>query len=758
MTKKIIIILLIILLMSNGFFIKAKKVRSYEQPQVVINEMMWMGSSVSSYDEWLELKNLSDSPVDLSNWYLSKKSSGEEKLMLEFPQGEVLNDFYVISNYSSESEKSTLGIESDLVDTAVSLSNSQLEIKLYDSEGNLIDTADDGSGQPLSGEYSSGEVWQSMERNTRIEDGTLESSWHSASQKTGFKTDQELGTPGQENSNQPPVIEIGEDQEVIAGEKVYFDASDSFDPEEDELSFTWDFGDNQQGEGITPHHVFEIAGEYIVTLTISDGYNEVSASLKVVVKEKEEEEEFVFEEEGDNEKEEDNQEEESKNTESNEEDTKDNEENIEYDFSDKILINEVFPNPEGNDLENEFIELINKDKQPVNLRGWQIYNGKKYFTFESDVFIETEGFLVLGYNQTKIYLKNSGMSLQLFDPEKKVVNGVEYPKAESGYSFARKPNTNSWAWTSLVSPGSENEILENLKDTKKTEKSWEEMDIGEIRGARDEKETDDLEVSETAKISAVSITKAKELEKGEEVIVKGFVAVEPAIFGVQYFYLFDGQAGIKIYSYKKDFPQLKIGNYIKVKGKISESAGEKKINISSEEDIKILSDQDNFPKAINLNLEEIDEKYFGSLVLLSGSILENSKTKMLLSAGEEEMEIYFKRGTSINGKDFQTNSQVEVLGILVSYDNDLGFRLLPRVTSDIRVLEGVGVSKEAEVSKTAENEEGEVLGVSSEKEIMIEEGSDKNNIYKYLWVCLAGIVIVGTTLLIKWLRARKLNS
>ncbi|MDZ7798784.1 MAG: lamin tail domain-containing protein [Patescibacteria group bacterium] len=756
MTKKIIISLLIILLVSNGLFIKAKKVQSYERPMVVINELMWMGSSISSYDEWLELKNLSDSRVDLSNWYLSKKSSGEEKLMLEIPEGEVLDNFYIISNYSSESEKSALNVESNLVDTSVSLSNSQLEIKLYDDKGNLIDTADDGSGQPLSGEYSSGEVWQSMERNTKIEEGSLESSWHIASQKTGFKTDQEFGTPGQENSNQPPVIEAGEDREVLVGEKVYFDASDSFDPEEDELSFSWDFGDGQQGEGITPHHVFQTVGDYGVTLTISDGYNKVTASLSVVVKEKEEEEEeFVFDEVNE---EEDNQEEENENLDLEDENTEDKAKNIEYDFSDKILINEVFPNPEGSDLENEFIELINKDNQPVNLRGWQIYNGKKYFTFEKDTLIETESFLVLGYQQTKIYLKNSGMTLQLLDPKQKVVNGVEYPEAIKGSSFARKAGTNSWAWTSLVSPGSENEILGDVKKKRETEDLEEVENSEKVLGIKDEAEVKELEVSEAAKISEVSINRAKELEKGQEVIVKGFVAVEPAVFGVQYFYLFDGQNGIKIYSYKKDFPDLKIGDYVKITGKISESSGEKKINIGSEEDVKILSDQDIFPEAIRLSLGEIDETYFGSLVIVNGSVLENSKTKMLLSEETEEIEIYYKRGTNINGHDYKEGSQVEVLGILISYDNDLGFRLLPRVNSDIRVLDEARVLGEEKISEAAEDEEGEVLGATSEKEIMIEGEDNKSNIYKYLWVCLAGVIITGGTLLIKWFKARKLDS
>ena len=37
---------------------------------VVINEIAWMGTVVSSADEWIELKNNTDGEIDLTNWTL----------------------------------------------------------------------------------------------------------------------------------------------------------------------------------------------------------------------------------------------------------------------------------------------------------------------------------------------------------------------------------------------------------------------------------------------------------------------------------------------------------------------------------------------------------------------------------------------------------------------------------------------------------------------------------------------------------------
>ncbi|MEQ8471164.1 MAG: LamG-like jellyroll fold domain-containing protein [Marinoscillum sp.] len=53
---------------------------------------------------------------------------------------------------------------------------------------------------------------------------------------------------------------------------VDFDASTSSDPEEHDLSYAWDFGDGNTGEGAQVTHSFEQAGSFEVVLTVSDSY------------------------------------------------------------------------------------------------------------------------------------------------------------------------------------------------------------------------------------------------------------------------------------------------------------------------------------------------------------------------------------------------------------------------------------------------------------------------------------------------------
>jgi PKD repeat protein len=52
--------------------------------------------------------------------------------------------------------------------------------------------------------------------------------------------------------------------------EVAFDAFTSTDPDGSIVSYAWDFGDGQQGTGVTPTHTYTSEGTYTVTLTVTD--------------------------------------------------------------------------------------------------------------------------------------------------------------------------------------------------------------------------------------------------------------------------------------------------------------------------------------------------------------------------------------------------------------------------------------------------------------------------------------------------------
>lgn len=130
---------------------------------VIINEIAWMGSEISHTDEWIELHNNTDSSINLEGWIL-KAADGTPEIKLT--RSLLANGFYL----SKRSE-----------DYTGALHNKGEKLELYDNHGNLIDSADCGSGWP-GGDNS---TKQTMERKAA----------------GGWQTSKEAGgTPGAENS------------------------------------------------------------------------------------------------------------------------------------------------------------------------------------------------------------------------------------------------------------------------------------------------------------------------------------------------------------------------------------------------------------------------------------------------------------------------------------------------------------------------------------------------------------------------------
>ncbi len=73
--------------------------------------------------------------------------------------------------------------------------------------------------------------------------------------------------------NQEPVADAGLDQNATVGQTVYFDGSGSYDPDEDTLLYNWEFDDGTSSgwqNDWTVTHSYDIPGNYLVTLTVSD--------------------------------------------------------------------------------------------------------------------------------------------------------------------------------------------------------------------------------------------------------------------------------------------------------------------------------------------------------------------------------------------------------------------------------------------------------------------------------------------------------
>jgi len=89
-----------------------------------------------------------------------------------------------------------------------------------------------------------------------------------------------------DTTNHPPTANIDVKKQWYVGEKIQFSSSGSSDPDDDALSYLWNFGDGQTSTEENPTHVYTKTGKYVVTLTVTDkdGLSD-DASVTISIKE-----------------------------------------------------------------------------------------------------------------------------------------------------------------------------------------------------------------------------------------------------------------------------------------------------------------------------------------------------------------------------------------------------------------------------------------------------------------------------------------
>lgn len=163
---------------------------------VVINEINWGGANGDGNDEWIELLNTTCNPINLTGWVVENLGTGSGGgANITIPSGTIpANGFFLISN--NDKNNSKINIDSDLVDTSVSLVDGGEQLKLKTSaSGTLIDTAN-GTGAWFAGSNSTPK--KSMERKSPPGDGTIATNWQTATTHTnmdGSGSTDEFGTP-----------------------------------------------------------------------------------------------------------------------------------------------------------------------------------------------------------------------------------------------------------------------------------------------------------------------------------------------------------------------------------------------------------------------------------------------------------------------------------------------------------------------------------------------------------------------------------
>lgn len=144
--------------------------------QVVINELAWMGSTASSYDEWIELYNPGTLAVNLDGWVI-RDDNGAQIYALS---GSIAAEGY----YLIERARTATSMQEDLVMSSLSLANTGDSLVLLDANGTVVDGVNLLGGAWWDGDNNSDET---MERVDPLGDGNDPLNWltHSGTVRNG---------------------------------------------------------------------------------------------------------------------------------------------------------------------------------------------------------------------------------------------------------------------------------------------------------------------------------------------------------------------------------------------------------------------------------------------------------------------------------------------------------------------------------------------------------------------------------------------
>jgi micrococcal nuclease len=377
---------------------------------VVISELLWSGSDLSTADEWIELTNTGSGTVSLSGWTLTKLSSGKEVVMLSLPAGTEIGSgkTILIGNYNES--RSRLSIEPDIVDASMSLANTKLQIKLYAGSTGavLMDSVDDGVGKPFAGSNTAPKA--SMERIDLSGSGMLKTNWRTATTFLNIDDGAPLfGTPGAENGTGPTADTFAPHEATNFFAEVHpnsgsgkivvtWTPSSSLDLDAQMLTYDQEIAGGTgmilsvTATGTTFTGGFLTGTGIVFTLRSTDTSGNTSSGVTTV-----------------------------------------------SGLLPTIRITEVLANPAGVDDE-EWIEIANFGSETIDLAGWVLDEGNSSDNFLIPSFQLAKGeYRSFRKSETGLPLGNKGEELKLFRGEN-LMHSWTYPETAEDVSYGRDPN------------------------------------------------------------------------------------------------------------------------------------------------------------------------------------------------------------------------------------------------------------------------------------------------------------------------------
>src|SRR3989344_932615 len=264
--------------------------------QVVINEIAWMGTSVSANAEWMELFNSGNTAVDLTGWHLIA-ASGSPSITLS---GTIAANGYFLLERTSDA--SVPAVTANQIYTGA-LTNGGTTLTLTDASGAAIETVESGvNWANVGGDNTTKQTAQKTANGWITATSTpgaanaTSAAPPAATEDSGSQTNSQTQTTSTAQTTQAPTssyvappepqifADAGDNRTVIVAADTEFRGR-AYNRKKETIStsvrFLWNFGDGKTAEGQSVLHHFEYPGRYAVVLNIAENTDAASDMLIV---------------------------------------------------------------------------------------------------------------------------------------------------------------------------------------------------------------------------------------------------------------------------------------------------------------------------------------------------------------------------------------------------------------------------------------------------------------------------------------------
>jgi DNA/RNA endonuclease YhcR with UshA esterase domain len=322
-----------------------------------------------------------------------------------------------------------------------------------------------------------------------------------------------------------------------------------------------------------------------------------------------------------------------------------------------IILSEIYPYP----LEGvEFIELNNTTDKDIDITDWKLSDLAKSYTLSG--IIPAKGYRVWNQDESKISLNNTSETITLTDNYNQIQSTTSYTKAKKGLSYI--PLLQNWGWTNTLTPNAPNIFTEAMDDTSKNYRFID------------------------------TIEDILSIEDGELLELQGQIIIPPNTLNDTSFYIQNNSRIVKVYDRQKRFPSLKEGDIVRIKSEWHNTDTQQYLKTVSSEDIRIIDIQKVTIKAENIKTINTDD--WGKLVKVNGVLDTNTKTKLVLSNSKYTAPIKLYSDTIIKPK-MKKGDTITITGFTEIYDGEI--RVIPWNSSQIRVIPAVKIAKVSDIKK-----------------------------------------------------------